>query len=736
VSLSAGPLAGSYKESYGYNPYTGAMDGMTLPGGGGLLQESISIGYDTANRPVSLGGLSGTIVNTLSYTELGQPQQYALGGGPTATWIQDAWDLGTGRLASSEVQAGSASPVTLDATTYGYSNAGQVTSAADTPSGGPAQVQCFDHDYLGRLTQAWSQASSDCSGGPSPSAESGAAAPYWEQYAYNQQNALTSQTSTTTDGASSTTSYGYPAPGSPQPHAPATQQVTGQSGSTTTTYAYDAAGHLTGSAGQPGNQSLSWDDAGRLTSVSTSAGSTSYVYDASGNLLLQTGPGTATLYLPGEQLTENTATQAVTAVRYYTIGGTTVAALSTGGHLHWLAGNQQGTSTLAIDTATLTPAYRYDDPYGNPAGPVPSSWPGNRGFVNGTADPATTLTNLGAREYQPATATFISPDPLLNPYNPQHLNPYAYAQDDPATLADPNGLCPVDRCGFGVVNNGIIYRHGPIDPGNPGGAWIPASCAGCGSYPVASAPPLTPYQIAVEFGSLPATPHIPTVTDITAITRQYGYRGSADFTIADMIRWLPGAASNRWTGNGAWDEYCQGLEGRPTSACGTNPFTGDTGIYGDPVGQLLSQFWHHPLQTTLAMLGLAYAIATPMIIAAGGPEAGAPDDLAITAADTAAEDAGSKIPAVIYRGGSRTDLQLTDNGTGVSFRDSLSNPVGKGLQPVLRPGEKYFAVDTSQLPPESVVYDNDPIGHVGVFGLEPQVIRDAIIEELSGRFPR
>ncbi len=91
---------------------------------------------------------------------------------------------------------------------------------------------------------------------------------------------------------------------------------------------------------------------------------------------------------------------------------------------------------------------------------------------------------------------------------------------------------------------------------------------------------------------------------------------------------------------------------------------------------------------------------------------------------------------MIFRGGSRTDLQLTDNGTGVSFRDSLSNPIGKGLQPVLRPGEKYFAVDTSQLPTGSVIYDNNPIGHVGVFGLDSQAIRDAIIEELSGRFPR
>jgi YD repeat-containing protein len=407
VSVSAGPLTGSYKESYGYDPYTGEMTGTTLPAGGRLLQENVSTGYDTANRPVSLGG-STAIVSGLSYTELGQPQRYALGGGPTATWIQNTWDLGTGRLSSSEVQAGAANPVTLDATSYSYDNAGLVTSAADTPSGGPAQVQCNDYDYLGRLAQAWSQASADCTAGPSQSAESGAAAPYWDQYSYNQQNALTSQTSVASGGASSTASYSYPAPAAAQPHAPASQQVTGPSGSTTATYSYDSAGHSTGvSGGSPGNQSLSWDDAGRLGSLTGPAGTTSYVYDASGSLLLQSDPGSTTLYLPGEQLTQDTGTGTVTGVRYYSIGGTAVAALSTGGHLSWLAGNQQGTANVAIDTSSLAPAYRYYDPYGNQIGAAPSSWPGTRGFVGGTSDPATGLVNLGAREYQPGTASHL-----------------------------------------------------------------------------------------------------------------------------------------------------------------------------------------------------------------------------------------------------------------------------------------------------------------------------------------
>ena len=76
---------------------------------------------------------------------------------------------------------------------------------------------------------------------------------------------------------------------------------------------------------------------------------------------------------------------------------------------------------------------------------VPTAWRGDKGFVGGTADAATGLTNLGAREYNPASSTFLTTDPLLKPGNPQDLNPYAYAADNPATNSDPTGaMCNGD----------------------------------------------------------------------------------------------------------------------------------------------------------------------------------------------------------------------------------------------------------------------------------------------------
>ncbi len=509
IPASAGPLAGTYTQSEFYDPYGDLQSSYQDAAAGGLPAEQVSIGYNSSGEPVSLTSPDWDYVAGLSYTELGQPQQYAFGTTTEPATLLDSYDQETGRLTSAQVQTG-ASPVTVDATSYSYDDAGNITSSADTPASGPAQVQCFGYDYLGRLTQAWSQGTTGCSSGPSQSAQAGAAAPYWEKYAYNAENDLTSQISTPVSGGATTTTDGYPAAGSARPHALTSQQVAGPSGTSTTSYGYNADGDTTSATSSASTQNLNWNDAGQLASVTTTgtnAGSTAYTYDAGGNLLLQSDPGTLTLYLPDEQLVENTATKAVTGTRYYAIGGVTVAARTSAGQVDYLTGNQQGTDTLAINSATLAVTRRYYDPYGNPAGAPPSSWPGTKGFVGGTADSATGLTNLGAREYDPVTGAFISPDPLINPYNPEDLNAYAYAQDNPSTNEDPSGQMlpggaqcgsrsdPCNSGGGGGHHSNSGHYGGPgFDTAEYpiGEAWVPiaAHCSyACGPPPVRVIPP-------------------------------------------------------------------------------------------------------------------------------------------------------------------------------------------------------------------------------------------------------
>ena len=86
--------------------------------------------------------------------------------------------------------------------------------------------------------------------------------------------------------------------------------------------------------------------------------------------------------------------------------------------------------------------------------------------VGGISDP-TGLTHLGARDYDPGTGRFTTTDPVLVPADPQALNPYAYAANNPTTFADPSGLCPPDKCGDGMPKGGSddIVNYGHSDSG-------------------------------------------------------------------------------------------------------------------------------------------------------------------------------------------------------------------------------------------------------------------------------
>ena len=452
IPSAQGALAGTYTRQDSYAP-DGQLTSYTDSAAGGLPAETVTTGYDSAGEANSLGG-TGTYVDSLSYTNLGEPLQYTMGISSQPVYITDSYDSQTRRLTEQKTQTGSAQS-TIDDLNYGYDHIGNVTSEADTPSAGPADAQCFQYDYLGRLVQAWAQGATGCAGTPSASAEGGAA-PYWNAYAYNTVGNLTGTTATTPTGAVTTTTDGYPAAGAARPHAISTSQVTGSSGTTNSSYGYDASGHLGSITATAQNEAMTWNDAGQLTqtAITPSGGSaknTNYLYDADGTLLLTADPGTTTLYLPDEELSLNTGTGTVTGTRYYSIGGVTIAARTGASTLAYLAGDTQGTESVAIDSGTLTVNRRYYDPYGNPRGAAPSSFPvGEKGFVGGASDTATGLTDLGAREYQPGTVSFISPDPLLKPYDPQNLNAYAYAADNPSTYSDPSGamLCDPDgKCG-------------------------------------------------------------------------------------------------------------------------------------------------------------------------------------------------------------------------------------------------------------------------------------------------
>jgi hypothetical protein len=91
-------------------------------------------------------------------------------------------------------------------------------------------------------------------------------------------------------------------------------------------------------------------------------------------------------------------------------------------------------------------------------------------------------------------------------------------------------------------------------------------------------------------------------------------------------------------------------------------------------------------------------------------------------------------PGIIYRAGRTNPGNLiprpSDEGM-LSFRDSLSNPwpLEAGQRPVFSPGDDFIAVDSNKLPIESVIFDNNPPGHVSVDGIlaTAEMIKNAVL---------
>lgn len=82
-------------------------------------------------------------------------------------------------------------------------------------------------------------------------------------------------------------------------------------------------------------------------------------------------------------------------------GATTVRSSGSGREV--LLADHHGSTQTSVDMteAGMPVTRRLLTPFGEDRGAAPSAWPGHRGFVGGTRDQDTGLTQLGARSYDP-----------------------------------------------------------------------------------------------------------------------------------------------------------------------------------------------------------------------------------------------------------------------------------------------------------------------------------------------
>ncbi|MEV0384751.1 toxin TcdB middle/N-terminal domain-containing protein [Nonomuraea sp. NPDC050643] len=301
-------------------------------------------------------------------------------------------------------------------TAYTLSVGGNVTAMDDLraapPPGSPGRTQRFGYDSFDRLVRAEG----------------------------------------TADGGAYTHEHSYDAVGnmlrnplvSPHPlvHAPNTNQLVGydDGGGTTVLFGHDANGNLTSMPGR----TLAFNPRGQLESVTLADDTVvHYTYDHQGFLARKrvvppSGPARRVLYFEhGFEL------DGADAVRMVQAGGLLVA-IDRGGQRLFAHGDHLDSTVVLTTTGGGVASELAYFPFGAIA--AAAGAPGTPTFARRRHDPDTGLYYFQARWYAADLGRFVSPDPLylLHPergfQQPQRLNPYAYAGNNPLRFTDPNGL--------------------------------------------------------------------------------------------------------------------------------------------------------------------------------------------------------------------------------------------------------------------------------------------------------
>jgi RHS repeat-associated protein len=459
---------------------------ISTTGTGSLIpDETLYYAYNGIGLPRGVGG-TDAYTSWIDYSPLGQVERTTQGIKPQQVVTTDNWDQATGHLLSYSNNKEDADAA-VDSVSYTYNAAGQITSTSDVQDGGSTaqtDTQCYTYDYLARLTAAWTDTGGThtaasptvngiggCNNTTPHATNLGGPAPYWQSYTYDLTGNRTSKTIHDTAGDTSqdaTTTETYDT----TDHTHAVHTAT--TGATTQTYTYDEDGNPTAiattQAGQDQtsqDQTLTWNTQGNLATLTAGptgnpTHSTSYHYDADGNLTARTDDGTTTIYLGTDELTLNSTGTITAANRSYGVAGApttirTATAGTSGTKVDYQLPDPQGTSTTDITADTLTVTRRAYTPFGETRTPQPGTWPGDKGYIGGTTDPTTSLTNLGAREYNPNLGRFLNPDPLRATTDPQQWNGYAYADNTPVDSADPSGkMLKDDVFGYGYGNAKVM----------------------------------------------------------------------------------------------------------------------------------------------------------------------------------------------------------------------------------------------------------------------------------------
>lgn len=339
--------------------------------------------------------------------------------GSTYYWRIKLWDSSGGGAYSggTDYFTMSAGSTTLQDLRYTYDAVGNILTIVDKSGTNSFGSTTYTYDNLYRLTRA--------------STTNSAVTDWLQTYSYDNLGNILSK--------SDVGAYVYGGTGYTNPH--------GATSIAGVTYTYDTAGNVT----NIGSNVYTWNYRNRLTDSNVSATTTHYGYDANDSRVSMAvkkgGATTTTLYFG--KLQEVTG---ATTTMYIFAGDTLVATIE---------GNGTATSTNIVHTDQLNSTAVVSDGGGNlkqllnsyPYGALnlnqqqTTNFNEKRQYIGQYYDDQAQLSYLNARYYSGTNGRFMSQDPLFlgdpnkqNLINPQELNSYSYAANNPIRWSDPLGL--------------------------------------------------------------------------------------------------------------------------------------------------------------------------------------------------------------------------------------------------------------------------------------------------------
>ncbi len=165
-----------------------------------------------------------------------------------------------------------------------------------------------------------------------------------------------------------------------------------------------------------------------------------YVYDHEGNRIKKIeylNSGKKITYYPDKSLVrEVVGSNKKDTVYYYDDGGILLARKDPDGKKYYYHPDHLGSTTLITDSS----GNKVEETSYLPYGDVLAGGKKSKFLYTGKEKDSTGLTYFGARYYNPVLRQFTQPDSLIQDiYDPQALNRYAYARNNPYTYKDADG---------------------------------------------------------------------------------------------------------------------------------------------------------------------------------------------------------------------------------------------------------------------------------------------------------